>query len=87
MYQEDFRPQHKPAGSIQVAPVIYCDANTNALTSYSHISPPPGQFITRVQKDQGLDTDQETCRSRTGRKGPYAAYYVQISPNDSFVGE
>ncbi|KAG9616437.1 hypothetical protein KCU69_g23683, partial [Aureobasidium melanogenum] len=23
--------------------------------------------------------------SRTGRKGPYAAYYVQISPNDSFV--
>ncbi|KAG9811717.1 hypothetical protein KCU68_g20526, partial [Aureobasidium melanogenum] len=24
--------------------------------------------------------------SRTGRKGPYAAYYVQISPNDSFVG-
>ncbi|KAG9539432.1 hypothetical protein KCU71_g20139, partial [Aureobasidium melanogenum] len=28
----------------------------------------------------------ETSRSRTGRKGPYAAYYVQISPNDSFVG-
>lgn len=26
--------------------------------------------------------------SRTGRKGPYAAYYVQIQPNGgSFVGE
>lgn len=59
MYQQVFRPQHKPAGSIEVAPVIYCDANTNALTSYSHISPPPGQFITPEQKDQGLDTDQD----------------------------
>lgn len=26
-------------------------------------------------------------RSRTGRKGPYAAYYVQIAPGNSFVGE
>ena len=27
------------------------------------------------------------CRSRTGRKGPYAAYYVQIQPGGgSFVG-
>ena len=26
-------------------------------------------------------------RSRTGRKGPFAAYYVQISPKSSFVGE
>ena len=24
--------------------------------------------------------------SRTGRKGPYAAYYVQISPSGSFIG-
>ena len=24
--------------------------------------------------------------SRTGRKGPYAAYYVQVQPNGSFVG-
>lgn len=24
--------------------------------------------------------------SRTGRKGPYAAYYLQISPGSSFVG-
>ena len=28
-----------------------------------------------------------SCRSRTGRKGPYAAYYVQIQPGGgSFVG-
>ena len=26
------------------------------------------------------------CRSRTGRKGPYAHYYVQIQPGGSFVG-
>lgn len=25
-------------------------------------------------------------RSRTGRKGPYAGYYVQIQPGASFVG-
>lgn len=25
-------------------------------------------------------------RSRTGRKGPYAGYYVQIQPGGSFVG-
>jgi uncharacterized protein (DUF2461 family) len=25
-------------------------------------------------------------RSRTGKKGPYAAYYVQLQPGGSFVG-
>lgn len=30
----------------------------------------------------------DDCRSRTGRKGPYAHYYVQIAPgNQSFVGK
>jgi hypothetical protein len=28
-----------------------------------------------------------TGRSRTGRKGPYAHYYVQVSPKDAFVGK
>lgn len=26
-------------------------------------------------------------RSRTGKKGPYAAYYVHVQPGASFVGE
>ena len=26
-------------------------------------------------------------RSRTGRKGPYAAYYLQITPGNSFIGK
>ena len=28
-----------------------------------------------------------TYRSRTGRKGPYAHYYVQVSPEETFVGK
>ena len=28
----------------------------------------------------------DPSRSRTGRKGPYAGYYVQIQPGGSFVG-
>lgn len=28
----------------------------------------------------------DPSRSRTGRKGPYAGYYVQIQPGGSFIG-
>jgi hypothetical protein len=27
------------------------------------------------------------CRSRAGKKGPYAAYYIQLQPGASFVGK
>ena len=38
-----------------------------------------------MDKRSGLLT--RLSRSRTGRKGPYAAYYLQIAPGQSFIGE
>ncbi|KAL8821748.1 MAG: hypothetical protein Q9223_000272 [Gallowayella weberi] len=41
---------------------------------------PRGRQLTRIQ------THFSVAWSRTGRKGPYAGYYLQIKPSGSFVG-
>jgi hypothetical protein len=54
----------------------------------SHIFPQLGEAMhahTRTPHGRELLT---LARSRTGRKGPYAHYYLQVgAPNESFIGE
>jgi uncharacterized protein (TIGR02453 family) len=54
---------------------------------------PPKDLKFRIYRDVRFSTDQTPYKthfsaawSRTGRKGPYAAYYVQVKPGGSFVG-
>lgn len=49
--------------------------------------------VMRIYRDVRFSPDQTPYKthfsaafSRTGRKGPYAAYYLQISPGNSFIG-
>lgn len=48
----------------------------------------------RIYRDVRFSTDKTPYKphfsaawSRTGRKGPYAHYYIQVAPNESFVGK
>ncbi|KAI9721270.1 MAG: hypothetical protein M1812_002432 [Candelaria pacifica] len=54
---------------------------------------PPKDLIFRIYRDIRFSPDPTPYKthfsaawSRTGRKGPYAGYYVQIKPGGSFVG-
>ena len=54
---------------------------------------PPKDLTFRIYRDIRFSPDPTPYKthfsaawSRTGRKGPYAAYYVQVQPNGSFVG-
>ena len=55
---------------------------------------PPKDLVFRIYRDVRFSPDPTPYKahfsaafSRTGRKGPYACYYVQVSPNgQSFVG-
>ncbi len=55
---------------------------------------PPKDLVFRIYRDVRFSSDPTPYKthfsaafSRTGRKGPYACYYVQVSPNgQSFVG-
>ncbi|GAB1727823.1 hypothetical protein NU195Hw_g2143t1 [Hortaea werneckii] len=54
---------------------------------------PYKDVIFRIYRDVRFSPDPTPYKphfsaawSRTGRKGPYAHYYVQIAPNESFVG-
>ncbi|KAF2659388.1 hypothetical protein K491DRAFT_689258 [Lophiostoma macrostomum CBS 122681] len=66
--------------------VTECDSTVPEL--------PVKDIIFRIYRDVRFSKDQTPYKthfsaawSRTGRKGPYAAYYVQIKPGDgSFVG-
>ncbi|KAI6799576.1 hypothetical protein KC361_g2810 [Hortaea werneckii] len=48
---------------------------------------PYKDVILRIYRDVRFSPDPTPYKSRTGRKGPYAHYYVQIAPNESFVGK
>ncbi|OCL15453.1 hypothetical protein AOQ84DRAFT_124095 [Glonium stellatum] len=55
---------------------------------------PVKDIIFRIYRDIRFTTDPTPYKtyfsaawSRTGRKGPYAAYYLQIAPGKSFVGK
>ena len=54
---------------------------------------PPTDLPFRIYRDIRFSPDPTPYKthfsaawSRTGRKGPYAGYYVQVQPNGSFVG-
>ena len=54
---------------------------------------PPKDLTFRIYRDIRFSPDPTPYKthfsaawSRTGRKGPYAGYYVQVQPNGSFVG-
>ena len=54
---------------------------------------PPKDLTFRIYRDVRFSSDPTPYKthfsaawSRTGRKGPYAAYYVQVQPKGSFVG-
>ncbi|CAF9912451.1 MAG: hypothetical protein HETSPECPRED_000942 [Heterodermia speciosa] len=54
---------------------------------------PPKDLTFRIYRDVRFSSDPTPYKthfsaawSRTGRKGPYAAYYVQIAPSGSFLG-
>lgn len=54
---------------------------------------PPKDLTFRIYRDIRFSPDPTPYKiyfsaawSRTGRKGPYAGYYVQVQPNGSFIG-
>ena len=54
---------------------------------------PPKDLTFRIYRDIRFSPDPTPYKthfsaawSRTGRKGPYAAYYVQVQPSGSFIG-
>ncbi|CAD0052407.1 unnamed protein product [Aureobasidium pullulans] len=88
MYDADYRSSLKDWNS-------FVEALTEKLTEIDDTIPelPLKDVVFRIYRDIRFSKDPTPYKpyfsaawSRTGRKGPYAAYYVQISPNDSFVG-
>lgn len=54
---------------------------------------PPKDLVFRIYRDVRFSSDPTPYKthfsaawSRTGRKGPYAHYYMQIAPDDTFIG-
>ncbi|CAD0084841.1 unnamed protein product [Aureobasidium vineae] len=88
MYDADYRSSLKDWNS-------FVESLTEELTKIDDTIPelPLKDVVFRIYRDIRFSKDPTPYKpyfsaawSRTGRKGPYAAYYVQISPNDSFVG-
>ena len=74
----------------------FVETLTEKITEIDETIPelPPKDLVFRVYRDIRFSSDPTPYKphfsaawSRTGRKGPYACYYVQIKPGDqSFVG-
>ncbi|KAL8933006.1 MAG: hypothetical protein Q9211_006016 [Gyalolechia sp. 1 TL-2023] len=73
----------------------FVEKMTEKLTEIDETIPelPPKDLTFRIYRDIRFSSDPTPYKthfsaawSRTGRKGPYAAYYLQISPGGSFVG-
>jgi hypothetical protein len=67
---------------------LVSDSKRSMLTNYRHISRPLGMHF-RSNHWRGIVLEQLfdfLFRSRTGRKGPYACYYLQIKPGQSLAG-
>ncbi|KAF2773684.1 hypothetical protein EJ03DRAFT_245772, partial [Teratosphaeria nubilosa] len=73
----------------------FVEALSEKLTEVDDTIPelPVKDIIFRIYRDVRFSPDPTPYKpyfsaawSRTGRKGPYAHYYVQVSPNESFVG-
>lgn len=88
VHDRDFRQSEKDWKS-------FVEAVTERLTEKDETIPdlPPKDLVFRIYRDVRFSSDPTPYKthfsaawSRTGRKGPYAAYYVQIAPGNSFVG-
>ncbi|KAK5115440.1 hypothetical protein LTR85_009900 [Meristemomyces frigidus] len=89
MHDADFRASERDWHS-------FVEKLTETLTQIDDTIPelPTKDVVFRIYRDVRFSSDPTPYKpyfsaawSRTGRKGPYAAYYVQISPNnESFVG-
>jgi uncharacterized protein (TIGR02453 family) len=88
LHDKDFRQSEKDWKS-------FVDQMTEKLTEVDDTLPelPAKDIVFRIYRDVRFSNDPTPykphfsgCWSRTGRKGPYAAYYLQISPGRSFIG-
>ena len=73
----------------------FVDSLTEKLTEKDETIPelPPKDLVFRIYRDIRFSSDPTPYKthfsaawSRTGRKGPYAGYYLQIAPGSSFIG-
>jgi len=88
MYDADYRLSKKDFDS-------FVEALTEKVIERDETIPelPPKDLTFRIYRDIRFSPDPTPYKthfsaawSRTGRKGPYAGYYVQVQPNGSFVG-
>ena len=88
VHDKDFRQSEKDFKS-------FIESLTEKLIEKDETIPelPPKDVVFRIYRDIRFSKDPTPYKthfsaawSRTGRKGPYAAYYVQIAPKNSFVG-
>ena len=88
MHDADYRQSKKDFDS-------FVECLTEKLIEKDETIPelPPKDLTFRIYRDIRFSPDPTPYKthfsaawSRTGRKGPYAGYYVQVQPNGSFVG-
>jgi len=89
MHDPDFRQAEKDWFS-------FVESLTERLVEIDDTVPelPVKDIIFRIYRDVRFSKDPTPYKpffsaawSRTGRKGPYAHYYVQVSPQETFVGK
>ncbi|KAL8946232.1 MAG: hypothetical protein Q9222_007347 [Ikaeria aurantiellina] len=88
MHDADYRQSKKDFDS-------FVEKMTEKLVEIDETIPelPPKDLTFRIYRDIRFSSDPTPYKthfsaawSRTGRKGPYAAYYLQIKPSGSFLG-
>ena len=88
LHDADYRQSKKDFDS-------FVDCLTESVIEKDDTIPelPAKDLTFRIYRDVRFSSDQTPYKthfsaawSRTGRKGPYAAYYLQIKPGGSFVG-
>ena len=88
MHDADYRQSKKDFDS-------FVESLTEKVVEKDETIPelPPKDLTFRIYRDIRFSPDPTPYKthfsaawSRTGRKGPYAGYYVQVQPNGSFVG-
>lgn len=88
MHDADYRQSKKDFDS-------FVESLTEKIIEKDETIPelPPKDLTFRIYRDIRFSSDPTPYKthfsaawSRTGRKGPYACYYVQVQPKGSFVG-
>ncbi|KAL8889811.1 MAG: hypothetical protein Q9215_002953 [Flavoplaca cf. flavocitrina] len=88
MHDADYRQSKKDFDA-------FVEKMTDKMTEIDETIPelPPKDLTFRIYRDIRFSSDPTPYKthfsvawSRTGRKGPYAGYYLQIKPSGSFIG-